>query len=69
MLDEFPQKERHDTFPQTSLRSPEVRMCTQVANWNVRFADQGTAERKAVNYFSSYLMKSPLFLLTCGGHH
>lgn len=69
MLDEFPQKERHDTFPQTSLQNPEVCVYAEVANWNVCFADQGMAERKAVNYFSSYLMKLPLLLLTWRGHH
>lgn len=44
-------------------------LSTKVANWNVHFPDQGMAERKAVNYSSSYLMKFSRFLLSFRGHH
>ena len=56
-------------FPKPPRKLQKVRACTEVANWNASFPAQGMAERKAVNYISSYLMKFPLFLSTSTEHH
>ena len=41
-------------FPKPPRKLQKVRACTEVANWNASFPAQGMAERKAVNYISSY---------------